>query len=85
MPWNQVDHSSDIAFHFLFSSGKFAHTPSAVIQRGGRVSNENFQYYCATIAYHVELNAESNRSVEELQLRLLELSVNFSCILNELD
>ena len=52
------------------------HTPSAVIQQGGRVglfsvphgklvayqklhlSNQNFQFYCTTIAYHVELNAE---------------------------
>ena len=39
---------------------------------------ENFdylQFYCATIAYHVELNAESNRSVEGLQLTLKEMSI----------
>ena len=33
--------------------------------------------YCATIAYQVELNAESNRPVEGLQLRLEEV-VNVS-------
>ena len=27
------------------------------------ISNQNFQFYCATIAYHVELNGES-KSVE---------------------
>ena len=32
------------------------------------------QFYCATIAYHVELNAESNRTVEGLQLRLEDMS-----------
>ena len=37
MPWNQGDPNSDVAIHFLFSSCKYAHTPSAVIQRGGRV------------------------------------------------
>ena len=39
-----------------------------------------FHFYCATIAYHVELNAESNHSVEGLQLRLEEI-VKFSWIL----
>ena len=37
MPRNRGDPSSEVAFHFLFLSWKFAHTPSAVIQRGGRV------------------------------------------------
>ena len=37
IPWNRGDPSSDVAIHFLFSSWIFAHTPSAVIQREGRV------------------------------------------------
>ena len=39
------------------------------------LSNQNFQFYCATIAYHVGLNAESNHSVEGLQLRLEDMSI----------
>ena len=37
------------------------------------LSNQNFQFYCATIAYHVGLIAESNRPVEGLQLRLEDM------------
>ena len=70
----------EISSYFLVAI--FKPYPSAVIQRAGRVgllsvphgklhlSNQNFQFYCATIAYHVGLNAESNRTVEGLQLRL---------------
>ena len=39
------------------------------------ISNQNFQFYCATIADHVGLIAESNRSVEGLQLRLEDMSI----------
>ena len=42
MPWNRGDPSSDVAIHFLCSSWKFAHTPSAVIQRGGRVAYKSY-------------------------------------------
>ena len=31
--------------------------------------------YCATIAYYVGLNAESNRTAEGLQLRLEDMSI----------
>ena len=39
------------------------------------LNNQNFQFYCTTIAYHVGLNAESNRPVAELQLRLEDMSI----------
>ena len=47
------------------------------IPHGKLVAYKSYIY--ATIAYHVELNAESNRPVEGLQLRLEEV-VNFSWI-----
>ena len=61
----------------LFLVPVFNHTPSAVIQRGGRVGVSSVPHgsNCATIAYHVGLIAESNCSVEGLQLRLEDMSI----------
>ena len=42
--------------------------------------HDNFLCYCATIAYHVGLIAESNRSVEGLQLRLCQFFLDFEVI-----
>ena len=56
------------------------HTPQLLYRGEAGWDSVQFHFHCPKIAYHVELNAESNRSVEGLQLRLEEV-VNFSWIL----